>query len=122
MAGGVHYVGQIDLSDLLGPGVPRYFYGLRRTDDGELYMGKVDQLRADDQVSINNIGSTGDNMPDFDVGIDFYEGRDVDHNLVFDNLNYEQYRWDGRDLFYYINDAGELVIRINEGYQYPTGI
>ena len=122
MAGGVHYVGQIDLSDLLGPGVPRYFYGLRRTDNGELYLGKVDQLRADDQVSINNIGGTDENMPDFDVGIDFYEGRDVNHTLVFDNLNYEQYRWDGRDLFYYINDAGELVIRINEGYQYPTGI
>ena len=122
MAGGVHYVGQIDLKDLLGEGVPRYFYGLRRTDNGELYLGKVDQLRADDSINLNNIGSTEDNFPDFDVGIDFYEGRDVNHNLVYENLNYEQYRWDGRDMFYYINDAGELVIRINEKYTYPTGI
>ena len=122
MAGGVHYVGQIDLKDLLGEGVPRYFYGLRRTDNGELYLGKVDQLRADDSINLNNIGATEDNFPDFDVGIDFYEGRDVNHNLVYENLNYEQYRWDGRDMFYYINDAGELVIRINEKYSYPTGI
>ena len=31
----------------------RFFYGLRRTDDGELFIGKVDQLRSHDSIQIN---------------------------------------------------------------------
>lgn len=117
-----YYVGAINLQDLLGEGVPRYLYALRRTDNGELYLGKVDQLVADDVLSINAPGAVEDNYDGFEVGTDFFEGRDVNHNLVYANLNYEQYRWDGRAIFYYIDDDGELVVRINETYVYPTGI
>ena len=39
----------------------RYFYGLRRTDEGELYIGKVDQLSANDPVTINLPGNIYDN-------------------------------------------------------------
>lgn len=101
---------------------PRYFYGLRRTDDGELYLGRVDQLKGDDSISINNLGPTEENYEDFEVGVDFYEGRDVYHAVVFDNLKYEQYRWDDRAIYYYIDDDGQLVARVNSGYTYPTGI
>jgi len=31
-------------------------------------------------------------------------------------------RWDSRSLYYYINDEGQLVVRINQKYTYPTGI
>ena len=117
-----YYVGDVNLQNLLGEGVPRFFYGLRRTDDGEIYLGKLDQLRADEAVAINNPGATEDNYEGFETGIDFTEGRDVNHNLVYANIKYEQYRWDGRDLFYYIDADGQLVIRINENYSYPTGI
>ena len=117
-----YYVGDVNLQNLLGQGVPRFFYGLRRTDDGEIYLAKLDQLRANEAVDINNPGASEDNYEGFETGIDFTEGRDVNHNLVYANIKYEQYRWDGRDLLYYVDDDGQLVVRINENYSYPTGI
>ena len=87
----------------------RYFYGLRRTDNGELFIGKMDQMSTVDEITINNPGDPSKNYPSFEEGQDFYEGRDVDHNLVYDNLNYEQFRWDGRNISYYVNSEGELV-------------
>lgn len=101
---------------------PAYFYGLRRTDDGELYFARVNQLSREDSVTINNEGTADGNYTDFEQGVDFFEGRDVYHELVFENLNYEQYRWDDKSLYYYIDDAGNLVVRTHTKYQYPTGI
>ena len=62
------------------------------------------------------------NYEDFEQGQDFYEGRNVNHEIVYENLNYEQFRWDNRSINYYIDDSGNLVARINEGYTYPTGV
>lgn len=106
-------VGQ-DTSVYLQNGIKdRYFYGLRRTDEGTLFIGKVDQLAVNDPVSINNPGNIDDNFKDFDQGYDFYEGRDLNHDKPFRNLRYEQFRWDDVNLNYYINAEGELVVRIN---------
>ena len=91
----------------------RYFYGLRRTDEGELYIGKVDQLSANDPITINLPGNIDDNYKEFDQGYDFYEGRDLNHSKPFVNLKYEQFRWDDVNLNYYINDEGEFVVRLN---------
>lgn len=96
----------------------RYFYGLRRTDNGELFIGKMDQMSTVDEITINNPGDPAQNYPSFEEGQDFYEGRDVDHNLVYDNLNYEQFRWDGRNISYYVNSEGELVARVNHSFTY----
>ena len=111
----VFYEGQSitqTLEDNLGE---RYFYGLRRTDSGELFLGKLDQLSLTDTIQINKEGDVVDNFPDFDEGAEFFEGRDSAHNLTYKNLNYEQFRWDDANLFYYVNDDGELVVRINQG-------
>lgn len=99
----------------------RFFYGLRRTDDGELFIGKVDQLKNDDSLTVNKPGDPEKNYPDFAEGQDFYEGRNVNHNLVYENLNYEQYRWDDRNIFYYVNSEGELVARIGQTQTYDDG-
>jgi len=101
-------------------GLPnRYFYGLRRTDNGELFVGKADQMATGtDTISINNPGDPAQNYPSFEEGRDFYEGRDVNHNLVYENLNYEQFRWDNRNISYYVNEEGELIARINHSYTY----
>jgi len=99
----------------------RYFYGLRRTDDGELFLGKVDQLKKTDSLTINNPGDPTENYPNFEEGQDFYEGRNVFHDLVYENLNYEQFRWDDRNVLYYINDEGELILRINQNHTYTDG-
>lgn len=117
-----YYIGKTpDTSTILGD-APRYFYGLRRTDNGDLYFSRVDQLIGADSIDINNPGDAEENYNDFETGVDFYEGRDVYHNIVFDNLKYEQYRWDDRAIYYYIDDDGQLVARVNAGYTYPTGI
>tara|TARA_B110000503_G_scaffold133095_1_gene210054 strand:- start:1071 stop:1442 length:372 start_codon:yes stop_codon:yes gene_type:complete len=99
----------------------RYLYGLRRTDEGELFLGRSDQLSETDDIVINNPGEAANNFTDFEEGQDFYEGRDVYHNLVYANLNYEQFRWDNRIIYYYVNAEGELVARLNKTYTYPTG-
>ena len=99
----------------------RYFYGLRRTDAGELFLGKLDQLSLTDTIQINKEGDVVDNFPDFDEGAEFFEGRDSAHNLTYKNLNYEQFRWDDRNIDYYINSEGELVARVGQNYTYDDG-
>jgi hypothetical protein len=105
---------------MMGAVPNRFFYGLRRTNNGELFAVKSDQMRTDDAhtVTINNPGAPEDNFPNFEQGQDFYEGRDVNHNLVHVNLNYEQLRWDERNISYYVDDDGELVARINHSFTY----
>lgn len=108
--------------DLIFNSIPnRFFYGLRRTDDGELFVAKVDQVKGE-SININNPGDPAENFNSFVAGQDFFEGRDVNHKPVYDNLVYEQFRWDTANIFYYINDEGELVARVNQAYTYPAGV
>ena len=116
-----NYVFGSDEQGLLG-GSPKYFYGLRRTIEGELYLAKLNQLNDDDIVEINIPGPVEENFVDFEAGVDFVDGRNTDHELEYANLKYEQLRWDNRSLYYYINEEGQLVVRINRKYTYPTGI
>lgn len=104
--------------DVIGAVQNRFFYGLRRTDQGEVFISKADQLKTTDSITINNSGDPTQNYTDFEQGQDFYEGRDVNHNLVYDNLNYEQFNWDDRNISYYIDEEGQLVARINQKYTY----
>lgn len=97
----------------------RYFYGLRRTDSGELYMVKADLLRLEDGVQLNRPGDIDENYNNWSRGEDFFEGRDQQHRKTYPNLVYEQYKWDGRNLFYYVNKDGELVLKVNEAHTYP---
>ena len=114
------YIQQIE--DTLG--ASRFFYGLRRTDQGELYLGKVDLMNTNssDALQINLPGNPNENLPSFTRGVDFLEGRDVEHTKVYENLNYEQFRWDSRNILYYIDSEGQLTLRVNEHYTYPVGI
>jgi len=119
-----HYVGN-NPQDVLTGVIKRYFYGLRRNDDGELFLIRVDQLQGgnDHSVIINDLGNADENYSDFEEGIDFLDGIDEDHNIIYDNLRYPQLRWDGRSLLYYIEPGtGQFVQRISEGYNYPDGI
>ena len=102
---------------------PQFFYGIRRNDDGELYFVRSNQLQDTDAVEINIPESTGETFPDFEAGVDYFDGVDVDRNTIYAALKYTQYKWDDRSLFYYIDEAsGELVMRINRGYTYPDGV
>jgi len=91
----------------------RFFYGLRRTNDGELFFASNDVLDVNDSIEINTAGNAADNFDNFQEGSDFLEGRDVTHNLVYNNLKYEQFFWDNQRIYFSINDNGELVISTN---------
>lgn len=107
--------------NLLGD-TPRYFYGLRKNENGSLFFIKNDNIADDETIEINNPGDQSDNFNDYEVGVDFYEGIDVYHRKVFQNLKYQQYRWDERSIMYYIDDEGNLVVKVNQGYDYPAGV
>jgi len=120
MSNSNYYIGR-DPVETLGNS-PRYWYALRRNDDGELYIVRSDQVTDKGSYTINETGDIVENFEDFEPGVDYFEGVGADHNKVFDNAKYTQYRWDDRSIFYYVSDDGQLVERIFQGYTYPTGI
>jgi len=101
---------------------PRYLYMIRRNADGELFLLRSDQLKDKDSIELNIPGPISENFEDFEPGIDYFEGIAEDHEVEYENLVYPQYRWDNRNVLYYIDDEGRLVQRINQGYVYPEGI
>ena len=120
MANNNYYLGR-DPVETLGQS-PRYWYALRRNDDGELYIVRSDQVTDKESYSINEVGDPTENFEDFEPGIDYFEGVDENHNKLYDNMKYTQYRWDDRSIFYYVDSEGNLVQRIFQGYSYPSGI
>ena len=96
----------------------RYLYGIKRTDQGELWLGKLDQMQPDSSLAINMPGDPEDNFDNLEEGQNFFEGRDNTHKKVFENLNYEQFKWDDRNISYYVDAEGELVARINQSFAY----
>lgn len=100
----------------------RYFYALRKNENGSLFLVKNDNLKDAQSIDINELGLSEDNYTDFEVNVDFFEGIDVNHEKMFNNLKYPQYKWDNRSMLYYIDSEGQLVVRINQGYTYPTGV
>lgn len=119
-----YYVGNSPQNVLDGV-IKRYFYGLRRNDDGELFLIRADQLQggADNSITINDLGDAEGNFLDYEEGIDFLDGIDENHNLIYENLRYQQFKWDGRSLLYIIDpEDGQFILRINEIYVYPENI
>jgi hypothetical protein len=120
-----YYVGgEVSQSDLLGSGNPRYFYALRRTDDGTLYFAKIDQLKDSGTIVVNDPGSAADDFQEFDYGVDYFDGRSAeDHSRPYANLHWDQYRWDNKNMYYYLDSDGNFVVRVNQAYTYdPTQI
>jgi hypothetical protein len=100
---------------------PRYWYAIRRNEDGELFLLRSDQLKDKDSVELNIPGDPASNFEDFEPGVDFFDGITQDHEVEYENLVWTQYRWDNRNMLYYIDDEGRLTQRINQGYAYPVG-
>ena len=117
-----YYIGNTPASIVNGF-IKQYFYGMRRNNDGELFLIRQDQLSGEGTAVINDIGIGENNFPDFEEGIDYLEGIDADHDIVYENLRYPQIKWDGRLLTYYIDPTdGQFIVRISEDYDYPDNI
>lgn len=118
-----YYIGgEANLREMLGEGNRRYFYALRRTDDGLLYFFKLDQLKdVNDEIIVNDPGLAENDFEEFEYGVDFFDGRLADdHSRPYTNLHWDQYRWDNNSFYCYINDNGEFVVRLNKAYEYPA--
>lgn len=120
MAANNYYLGR-DPIETLGTS-PRYWYALRRNEDGELFIVRSDQLIDKESYQLNIPGPPGENFEAFEPGTDFFDGIKADHEPEYENMYYTQYRWDDRSIFYYVDSEGRLVQRINQGYTYPSGI
>jgi len=107
---------------LLGDDSPKYFYGIRRTQDGELYLTRENLLQTGETIVINNPGPPDDDYVEFEYGLDYVDNVNEEHEILFNNLYFSQYRWDKRSIYYYIAEDGTFVVRINQKYVYPTGI
>ena len=70
-------IGIEDLQQSLGNA--RYFYGLRRTDQGTLYLVKADLLELEDGVIVNKPGAPSQNYNDFSRGQDFFSTSRLRH-------------------------------------------
>ena len=118
-----YYIGgETNLNEVLGSGNRRYFYALRRTDDGLLYFFRLDQLKdTNDEIIINDPGLAENDFEEFEYGVDFFDGRLAeDHSRPYSNLHWDQYRWDVNSMYCYINSNGEFVVRLNRTYEYPA--
>ena len=120
MSNSNYYLGR-DPIETLGNS-PRYWYALRRNEDGELFIVRSDQVTDKESYEINIPGDPTENFENFIPGTDFLDGIKADHEPEYENMYYTQYRWDDRSIFYYVDAQGMLVQRINQGYSYPTGI
>ena len=119
-----YYIGTSP-TDVINGFIKRYMYGLRRNDDGELFLVKIDQLSGGDEniAVINDIGIAAENYLDFEEGIDYLAGINEDHEIVNDNLRYPQFKWDNRSLTYFIDPVdGQFIQRLSETYVYPQNI
>ena len=114
-----YYLGQSP-DEALGDS-PRYWYALRRNQDGELFLLRSDQLKDKDSIELNLPGAISENFEDFEPGVDYFDGIRADHEVEYNNLVWTQYRWDNRNLLYYVDNQGRLTQRINQGYIYPVG-
>jgi|TARA_B100001094_G_C17898462_1_gene655217 hypothetical protein len=100
---------------------PRYLYMVRRNDDGEIFLRRIDNLVDKDTVDLNYPGVPEQTFEDFEPGIDYFDGIAANHENNYENLRWSQYRWDQRSILYYVDSEGMLVQRINQNYQYPQG-
>ena len=117
-----YYVGgEVSQNDLLGTDVPRYFYGLARDDTGTLYFYKIDQIASTSSLVVNAPGASDQNFSEFEYGVDFFDGRLAsNHSRPYSNLTFDQYRWDNKNIYYYIDPQGNFVASVNQQYTYDS--
>lgn len=111
------------VNEFLGSSTDRYFYGLRISEDGTLYVARCDITNGLDDVTIFNMVPP-EELNSIEIpGDDYFDGKDPDtHEVASDSLNYQQFRWDSRLISYYINDDGEFVAAIGEDRNYPSDV
>jgi hypothetical protein len=116
-SGGTYYIGNSPDTILDAYNGSRFFYALRKDENEFLYLTKVDMvLDSTSEIRLNesNPDSTKD-FQNFEFGVDFFDKRlpNKDDDPDIANMRYQQYRWDAKNLDYYVNSDGELIVKID---------
>ena len=90
------------------------FHAFTTDDDGMLKYTKYDMIHRGTSLTIST--DAGDTSWD---GVT-YSFDNYNHTTGKPNNNtlYDQYKFSGRDQFYFIDDDGNLIVRFNEDYAY----
>lgn len=117
MSSGNYYIGNSPDAILESYNGSRFFYALRKDENEFVYLTKVDTLLdSTSEIRINDSGpdSTKD-FENFEFGVDFFDKRlpNKEDDPDIENLRYQQYRWDAKNIEYYVNADGELIVSIN---------
>lgn len=102
----------------------RYIYALRRDDEGNLFVARVNINDQSDGIELFQ-GPVSETITDtIDVySDDYFDGRSATtRELVDENLYYEQWRWDGRFVSYFLNEDGEFVASIGGNHAYSVDV
>jgi hypothetical protein len=102
---------------------PNYFYKLTRDASGYLVFTKVDLNADGTAVVINNnaVSTDPEQQQQFDISSDVVViNVDANHELINQAAGHSQYKIKPEDLVYFINDQGNMIVRINGGYDYPA--
>ena len=100
-----------------------YFYRLTRDSTGYLTFTKVDLNADGSEVVINNntVTTAETEQQQFDISNDTVViNIDAGHNVIDLAAGYSQYKIKPEDLLYFINDNGDMIVRINGSRDYPT--
>jgi hypothetical protein len=118
-----NYLGSVGSDGALGPSNQRYFYALRTDEEGNVFFTRIDMHTSSESIEINTPGDANEDWEYFELGVDYFDGKNEEtHERPHDNLNFDQYRFDSRSAYYYINANGELVVRYNQPYNYSSDV
>jgi len=93
-----------------------YIHALRRDESGMLWYTKV---RSTDNEVLDFHRMDGTQYPGFLDGVDYVEETTEERQLSnHPEDKYQQYRFDFRQLSYYIDSDGYLVARLGTSYDY----
>ena len=96
-----------------------YFHALRRDADGMLRYTTTKSIGVGTTLDIHRTDGTA--YPDFLDGVDYVEQTTEEKTYTNHPADkYQQYRFDFRNLNYFIDDDGYLVARINGSYDHVT--
>jgi hypothetical protein len=95
-----------------------YVHALKRDSEGMLYYTKV----GSSSTELADFHRTdGTQYPDFLDGINYVDETTEEKSYVNHPADkYQQYKFEFRNVNYYIDDEGYFVARINSGYDYNT--
>jgi hypothetical protein len=102
---------------------PSYFYRLERDSTGYLRFTKID-LNADTGeviINSNTVSTSETDQQQFDISSDTVViNIDAGHNVIDLAAGHSQYKIKPEDLLYFINDDGDMIVRINSSRTYPS--